>query len=98
MTEITKTDIKKLAQLAKLKIDEAQIPGYLNSLSSTMNNMIAEINKINTDGLSPSVHASNTRQRFREDIITESNQRQLFHSGAPHVEVGLYMVSETIPS
>jgi len=47
-------------------------------------------------------HAQDVSQRLREDVVTETNQRELFQSLAPkykglsQVEAGLYLVPQVI--
>ena len=41
-------------------------------------------------------HAQDVTQRLRDDVVTESDQRELFQSVAPQVEAGLYLVPKVI--
>jgi aspartyl-tRNA(Asn)/glutamyl-tRNA(Gln) amidotransferase subunit C len=41
-------------------------------------------------------HAQDLAQRLREDVVSETNQRELFQSVAPQVERGLYLVPQVI--
>lgn len=95
MSDLTTTDIEKLAQLAQLKIDAEQIPVYLSSLSNIMN-MISEMEKIDTSAVAPLAHPLNASQRLRNDEITEPDQRSVFQSLTPDVVAGLYLVPKVI--
>jgi aspartyl-tRNA(Asn)/glutamyl-tRNA(Gln) amidotransferase subunit C len=58
--------------------------------------LIAEMQAVDTTGIAPMSHAQDLSQRLREDIVTETNQRELFQSIAPQVEAGLYLVPQVI--
>jgi len=51
---------------------------------------------VDTDGVEPMSHAQDLVLRLRDDEVTESDQRALFHSVAPQVEDGLYLVPKVI--
>ena len=41
-------------------------------------------------------HPLEVRQRLREDVVTETDQRERFQAIAPQVEDGLYLVPRVI--
>jgi aspartyl-tRNA(Asn)/glutamyl-tRNA(Gln) amidotransferase subunit C len=41
-------------------------------------------------------HAQDVSQRLREDVVTETNERDAFQEIAPQVEDGLYLVPQVI--
>jgi len=41
-------------------------------------------------------HPQAASQRLREDVVTESDQRERFQAIAPQVEDGLYLVPKVI--
>jgi aspartyl-tRNA(Asn)/glutamyl-tRNA(Gln) amidotransferase subunit C len=94
MTALTSADILKIAQLARLKIDEKDIPRYAHDISNIL--ALAEQMKCDTAHIEPMAHPLSVQQRLRADVITESDQRELFQSIAPQVEAGLYLVPQVI--
>ena len=58
--------------------------------------LIAQMQAVNTTGIAPMSHAQDLSQRLRDDVVTETNQRELFQSIAPQVEDGLYLVPQVI--
>ena len=88
-------DVQKVAQLARLKMSEAEIETARAQLSSIFD-LIAEMQAVDTAGIEPMSHAQDLAQRLREDVVTEANQRELFQSIAPQVEAGLYLVPQVI--
>ena len=51
---------------------------------------------VDTSAIQPMSHAQDLTQRLRDDVVTESDQRELFQSVAPQVEAGLYLVPRVI--
>ena len=83
------SDVKRIAHLARIEIDDAGAATALQQLSGILG-LIEEMQAVNTDGIEPMSHSQDVVQRLREDVVTESNQRELFQSSAPAVENGLY--------
>jgi aspartyl-tRNA(Asn)/glutamyl-tRNA(Gln) amidotransferase subunit C len=88
-------DVKKIAYLARLKIDEADIPGYVSNLSSILD-LVEQMSSVDTEGVLPMSHPMDAVQRLREDKVTESDQRDNFQQIAPQTEDGLYLVPKVI--
>lgn len=93
----TDNDIKKIAHLARLAIDDHDIPTHVNNLRNILN-LLEQMEAVNTDGVQPMAHPLDVHQRFRHDIVSEPNQRELFQSIAPKVdaEAGIYLVPAVI--
>jgi aspartyl-tRNA(Asn)/glutamyl-tRNA(Gln) amidotransferase subunit C len=51
---------------------------------------------VETAGIEPMAHPQDARQRLREDVVTETDARELYQSAAPQVEDGLYLVPRVI--
>lgn len=92
---LTNADVQKIARLARLAMSEAEIAAARSQLSGIFD-LIAEMQAVDTKGVTPMSHAQDVSQRLREDKITETNQRELFQSIAPQVEAGLYLVPQVI--
>lgn len=88
-------DVKKIAYLARLKIDEADIPGYVSNLSSILD-LVEQMSSVDTEGVLPMSHPMDAVQRLREDKVTEKDQRDNFQQIAPQTEDGLYLVPKVI--
>ena len=88
-------DVRKVARLARLAMDETEIEAARSQLSGIFA-LIAEMQAVDTKGIEPMSHAQDVSQRLREDAVTETDQRELFQSIAPQVEAGLYLVPKVI--
>ena len=82
-------------------MSEPEIEAARSQLSGIFD-LIAEMQAVDTKGIAPMSHAQDLSQRLREDVVTETNQREAFQSlvpqykGAPQVEAGLYLVPQVI--
>lgn len=92
---LTRTDVEKIAHLARLQINETDIDHHAEALSNILA-MIDEIQAVNTDGIVPMAHPLDATQRLRPDQVTEPNQREHFQAIAPQTEDGLYLVPKVI--
>ena len=89
------SDVKRIADLAYIEIDEDQAKETLNQLSGIFN-LIETMQAVDTSAVEPMSHAQSVTQRLREDAVTETDQRELYQSIAPQVETGLYLVPQVI--
>ena len=89
------TDIKRIAHLARIEINEAEAQATLTKLSGILA-LIEQMQAVDTTGITPMSHSQDVVQRLREDVITETNQRELLQSNAPAVAGGLYLVPKVI--
>lgn len=92
---LTLEDVKHVAHLARVAIDEAEARAVLSQINDVFK-LIAEMQAVDTCGVEPMSHALDVVQRLREDAVTESDQHARFQSVAPQVEGGLYLVPKVI--
>lgn len=88
-------DVKRIAHLARLAIDEEDIPGYASNLSNILD-LVEQMNSVNTDDVSPMAHPMDAQQRLRPDEVTETNRREALLKNAPLAEDGLFLVPKVI--
>jgi aspartyl-tRNA(Asn)/glutamyl-tRNA(Gln) amidotransferase subunit C len=92
---LTRNDVERIAHLARLAIDEKDIPTYAQNLSDILH-LVEQMNAVDTSGVVPMAHPTDAHQRLREDEVTETDQSAQFQSVAPQVEQGLYLVPKVI--
>lgn len=92
---LTTQDVIKVARLARLAMSDSEIETARAQLSGIFD-LIAEMQAVDTAGIAPMSHAQDVAQRLREDVVTETNQREAFQAIAPQVEHGLYLVPQVI--
>lgn len=92
---LSNEQVKEIAHLARLQVDEADLPDYARNLSDILS-FVEAMNAMDTDTVEPLAHPLEMPQRLREDAVTEENQREQFQAVAPQVEAGLYLVPRVI--
>jgi len=66
---VDQSDITKVALLARLKIDEADVPQYVDNLSNILG-LVEQMSAVNTDDVVPMAHPLDAAQRLRADEVT----------------------------
>ena len=92
---LTRDDVLRAARLARIAIDDAEAEAALEQLRRIFG-MIEEMRAVDVSGIEPMAHAQDVVLRLREDVVTETDQHELFQSIAPRVERGLYLVPKVI--
>ena len=92
---LTPDDVKKIAHLARLGINDSDIDDYASNLSNILH-LVEQMNSIDTSNVSPMAHPQDVCQRLRADEVMEDNQRERFQKIAPLTENGLYLVPQVI--
>ena len=97
-------DIKRIAHLARLEINEQEAATTLTKLSGILG-LIEQMQAVDTTGITPMSHSQDLVQRLREDVVTATNMREAFQANAPvlgngsvekAVDSGLYLVPKVI--
>ncbi|MFT5396408.1 MAG: aspartyl-tRNA(Asn)/glutamyl-tRNA(Gln) amidotransferase subunit C [Gammaproteobacteria bacterium] len=92
---LDKSEVQKIAWLARLSIDEQDISTYSDELSNILG-LVETMNSVDTDGISPIAHPLDLTARLRTDAVTEVNQREQFQKNAPLTDNGCYLVPKVI--
>jgi aspartyl-tRNA(Asn)/glutamyl-tRNA(Gln) amidotransferase subunit C len=92
---LTAGDVKKIAHLARLGIDDQDVESYAKDLSGMLD-LMTQMSDLDTDNIIPMAHPLDQVQRLRSDEVTEQNSREKFQAIAPQVEAGLYLVPKVI--
>ena len=92
---LERSDVEKIAHLARLEISEADIPEYARNLSNILD-LVEQMSAADTSGVEPMAHPLDAVQRLRVDEVTEENQRDHFQAISPAVENGLFLVPKVI--
>ena len=92
---LSQDDVKKIALLARIELSDSEIDELAPELSNILD-MVAEMDKEDTSGITPMAHPFDAKQRLRTDKVTEENQRDYFQQLAADTEQGLYLVPKVI--
>ncbi|MGH1487444.1 MAG: Asp-tRNA(Asn)/Glu-tRNA(Gln) amidotransferase subunit GatC [Cellvibrionaceae bacterium] len=88
-------EIAKLAQLAKINIDNNMVDDVAESITSILT-LVDQLQAVDTSNIEPMSHPMDAVQRLRADIVTENNQREQLQTTAPAVDNGLFLVPKVI--
>ncbi|BBN60252.1 Asp-tRNA(Asn)/Glu-tRNA(Gln) amidotransferase subunit GatC [Hydrogenovibrio marinus] len=92
---IGKDDVNKISRLAAISVSEQEVDQVADKLSNILD-LFAQMQAVNTDGVEPMSHPLDQVQRLREDVVTESNNRDKYQKIAPSAEGGMYLVPQVI--
>ena len=88
-------DVRNIAHLARLHIDDDAIDDYVNDLGNILS-LVDQMNAVDSSGVTPLSNPLDASQRLRSDEVTETNQRDKFQQIAPDVADGFYRVPKVI--
>ena len=92
---LDKTEIEKMAHLARLHIGESETEKVATRITDILV-LIDQMQSVDTDAVEPLAHPLDLVQRLRADEITEDNQRDRLQKLAPASEDGLYLVPKVL--
>lgn len=93
--EITDTLVAYVAELAHLKLDDAQRETAAGDLAR-MIGYVDKLSELDTQGVEPMSHAFPVTNVFREDEVRESMDRELVLKNAPESKEGCFLVPKTV--
>lgn len=97
---LTLSDVKRIANLAQLEMNDDQAANTLDKLNGIFA-LAEQMQAVDTTGVAPlshplAAHMKNIALRLREDAATEPNRRDDYQKVAPKTEDGLYLVPKVI--
>ncbi len=96
---LTPQDASRIAHLARLELSPEEAPAMLAQLNEFFS-IVEQMSAVDTTGVEPLYTPLSAIQavelRLRDDVVTESNQRDENQRSAPAVEDGLFLVPKVI--
>jgi aspartyl-tRNA(Asn)/glutamyl-tRNA(Gln) amidotransferase subunit C len=96
---LTLSDVKRIANLARLDLDEAHAETLLGELNGIFA-LAEQMQAVDTTGVEPLAQPLSSIMalplRLREDVVTEENRRDDYQKPAPKTQDGLYLVPKVI--
>ena len=96
---LTLQDVSRIAHLARLEVSNADQALMLEQLNGFFS-IVEQMSAVDTRGVEPLYTPLSAVQavelRLREDVVTESDQREANQRSAPAVEDGLFLVPKVI--
>jgi aspartyl-tRNA(Asn)/glutamyl-tRNA(Gln) amidotransferase subunit C len=96
---LTAADVSRIANLARLELDPREAGDLLGQLNGFFD-IVERMRAVDTSGVAPLYTPlsaiSEVALRLREDVVTESNEREANQCSAPAVDGGLFLVPRVI--
>lgn len=96
---LTSQDISRIAHLARLEL-QPQESGRMLAQINDFFGIVEKMRAVDTAGIEPLAHPVAAFQqvvlRLRQDVVSETNQREANQQSAPAVERGLFLVPRVI--
>jgi aspartyl-tRNA(Asn)/glutamyl-tRNA(Gln) amidotransferase subunit C len=96
---LTPEDVARIAHLSRLEFQPAEQASMLSQLNAFFS-IVEQMSSVDTRGVEP-LHTplsaiGDVALRLRDDVVTETNQRELNQRSAPAVEDGLFLVPRVV--
>ncbi len=92
---LDKSEVQKIAWLARLAINKDDIPSYCDELADILD-LMEQMNLIDTTDIVPLAHPLEVFSRLRVDNVTEIDQRENFQADSSKIKDGYYIVPKVI--
>ena len=92
---ISDDEVRTIARLARIDIEEQDIPGFATELSQILE-FVAQMQRVDTTDVEPLAHPLELDAHRRADEVLEPNLRDVYQECAPQVEGALYLVPKVI--
>ncbi len=92
---LTTDEMRSIAHLARIGFDDDALEPLAADLSLVLG-LVEQMQAVDTDGVEPMAHPGNACLRLRQDVVNETNQRDLLQAAAPAVEQGYFLVPRVI--
>lgn len=94
---ITKEQVKHVAKLARLKINEEELENYTKELSSILDYM-EKLNELDTSNVEPLTYPVENTNVFRKDVLGASVKTEVALKNAPQKNDKYFKVPKVIKS
>ena len=95
MANISKDEVIRIANLAKLNLSEQELERYTMDMEELLE-FTNTINNVNTDGLSESIAANERSNVMRKDEVKEFKNKELLLLNAPSQDEGMFRIPKVI--
>ena len=95
MTKISSSDVRKVAQLARLELPDDQIETYTAQLEEILS-YVDQLQEIDTHNVPPTTRAVEVVNAMREDLIDVDSSREDILNQAPHREGEFFRVPKIL--
>ena len=84
MTQISRDDILRLAQLSKLQLDDQEIEELTADIANILN-YVEQLDELDTENVNPTYQVTGLSNVWREDTVESSVSREQLLTLAPEI-------------
>lgn len=95
MSDITPAKVRKVAQLIRLKLNDADVDTYAQSLGKIVD-WVDCLNQVDTNNVDPLMNANDKAMPMRDDVVTAGNQADDVLANAPDAQAGYFCVPKVV--
>ena len=86
---------RKVAKLARIRVEEAALPALAEELSGILTFM-EQLNEVDVDGIEPMTGVTPMRLKRREDVVTDGGYPEKILANAPDAREGFFAVPKVV--
>ena len=92
---ITQDEARKVAHLARIAVDDADLPALAQELNGILHFM-EQLNEVDVTGVEPMTGVTPMRLKRREDVVTTGEMADKILSNAPDAREGFFAVPKVV--
>ncbi|MFC2969683.1 Asp-tRNA(Asn)/Glu-tRNA(Gln) amidotransferase subunit GatC [Acidimangrovimonas pyrenivorans] len=86
---------RKVAHLARIKVEEDDLPALAGELSGILTFM-EQLGEVDIEGVEPMTSVTPMRLKRREDVVTDGNMQDRILANAPDAREGFFAVPKVV--
>ncbi len=86
---------RRVAKLARIRVDEADLPKLAGQLSGILGFM-EQLTEVDVTGIEPMVSVTPMRLKRRADVVTDGNIQRAVLANAPDAREGFFAVPKVV--
>ncbi len=86
---------RRVAKLARIRVDEAELPALARELSGILG-LMEELGEVDVEGVAPMVSVATMRLKRRPDTVTEGGIQERILKNAPEAREGFFAVPKVV--
>lgn len=86
---------KKVAKLARIKVENKALPGLAQDFSNILD-FIEQLNEVDVDGVEPMVSVTPMRLKRRQDVVSDGDIQEQVLKNAPDAREGFFAVPKVV--
>lgn len=92
---IDKQTVRKVANLARIEVSEADLDKVLPKMASTLK-WVEQLKELNTDKVEPLASVVNIDLQLREDVVNDGGIQDKVLANAPEESMGFFVVPKVV--